>query len=204
MGSSAHVVVILLAAGASSRMGRSKLTLPLGETTLLRLALRRAAAVSDQAPIVVTGHDDALIREHLAEEESSPRLVHNPSWQSGMGGSIVTGIAAANHASTSTAYLIMLTDQPDADERLLRELLDAHATHPKDIVAVAYPEGPGVPACFPAGYREQLLNQDGTGGARTLLRSGRYPVRTITPPAPLADVDTPEDYQRLAGRTLRP
>ena len=197
-----HVSVIVLAAGSSSRMGRSKLTLPFRETTLLRLAVSRAAAVGGAPPVVVTGHDDELIRAHLAGVEAVPRLVHNPDWKRGMGGSIATGVEATD--SAVGPYLITLADQLGADEQLLQQLLTAHANFPNDIIAVAYPEGPGAPALFPAVYREQLLNQDSQGGARKLLRSGRYPVRTISPPAPLEDVDTPEDYQRLTGRILRP
>ena len=204
MPASTRVAAIVLAAGASSRMGRSKLTLPYRGTTLLRLAVDRAVAVSDLLPIVVTGYDDLLIREHLVEYTNTAQLVHNPDWKAGMGGSIAMGVTAATADPTPMVYLITLADQPGADEALLWQLLNKHAEHPGDLIAVAYPEGPGVPACFPATYRDELVNQDGQGGARKLLRSGRYPVRTVAPPAPLADVDTPEDYHRLTGRILRP
>ncbi|WP_133273348.1 nucleotidyltransferase family protein [Hymenobacter radiodurans] len=90
------VALILLAAGASTRMGQAKQLLYFQGQTLLRRAAETAVATGCQPLVLVTG---ALHKELVAEIDDLPFLVtHNPDWAVGMGSSIRTGLAALEKA----------------------------------------------------------------------------------------------------------
>lgn len=196
------IVPVVLAAGASRRMGAPKLLLPFGGSSLLRRAV--AAARSVGPTVVVSGAYPELTAAHLAElppGDHGYRIVHNPGWDHGMAGSLRTGIAAARTAGAA-GYLVLLADQPAVDARYLQPYLTAFAADPDRTVATAYPRRAGVPALFPAHRTEELLRQSGPWGARRLLNAPAAAPFLVQPPTVLEDVDTPQAYARLSGHRL--
>lgn len=194
-----RLTTVVLAAGASRRMGSPKLFLPLHGSTLLRLAVAAALGVSPRTGVVVvSGAYDRAIRDHLTGLVSPTRLtiVHNPDWDEGIASSLAVGIRAAR-AFSPTHYLITLADQPTMGAESLGALVRASLHHPDRIVATHYPERKGVPAVFPAAFTEELLNPTGKFGARRLIALEGERVRVVTFEQPPRDVDTPEDYERL-------
>ena len=195
----AGVALVLLAAGASTRMGQPKQLLPYRGRTLLRHAAE-TAVVAGCAPIVlVTG---ALHDELLAEIVGLPILaVHNPDWETGMASSIRAGLAAVA-AAAPRAVLIMLTDQPLVTPELLRQLIvQQHATQ-APIVAAAYGETLGVPAIFDKSLLPELLKLQGAQGAGRLIARLGAAVGQVAFPAGLLDVDTPAQYTALLQGSL--
>src|SRR5260370_7384248 len=79
---SRRVAGVLLAAGASSRMGTNKLFLELGGVTLLRRAARTALSAGLDPLLVVLGHESDRARAELEGVASTPVL--NPDYASGM------------------------------------------------------------------------------------------------------------------------
>lgn len=156
--------LLLLAAGASSRMGTPKQLLPYHGRTLLRHAAETAAATGCAPLILVTGAEHEAL---LPEVAGLPfQAVHNPRWAAGMGTSIRVGLAAVEAAGTARGALIMLADQPLVTVAFLQQLIVAHrqATHP--IVAAGYPDGmAGVPAVFAAEVFPALRTLAGSAGA---------------------------------------
>ena len=196
---SGAVALLLLAAGASTRMGRPKQLLPYRGRTLLRHAAE-TAVVAGCAPIVlVTG---ALHDELLAEIVGLPILaVHNPDWETGMASSIRAGLAAVA-AAAPRAVLVMLTDQPLVTPELLRQLIvQQHATQ-APIVAAAYGETLGVPAIFDKSLLPELLKLQGAQGAGRLIARLGAAVGQVAFPAGLLDVDTPAQYAALLQGSL--
>lgn len=190
------LVTIVLAAGASRRMGTSKLFLPLFGSTLLRLAVTAALDRSREGKvIVVTGAYNQEIRKHLMGDDRIV-FVHNPDWASGMASSLLTGVRAAA-ALTPTHYFITLADQPTMGAENLSLLTEESRLYPDQIIATHYPERKGVPAIFPARFSSKLAGQEGSFGARKLIKLEGDQVRTITFKRPPVDVDTPEDYEAL-------
>lgn len=191
---SGPVALLLLAAGASTRMGQPKQLLPYHGRTLLRHAAETAVA-SGCAPIVlVTG---ALHEELVAEVAGLPILaVRNESWESGMASSIQTGLAAVA-AAQPCAVLIMLTDQPLVTPELLRQLVARQQQTQASIVAAAYGDTLGVPAVFARAMLPELLRLRGQQGAVRLIAGMRKAVERVAFPAGLLDVDTPEQYAAL-------
>ena len=186
------VALLLLAAGASTRMGQPKQLLPYHGRTLLRHAAETAVATGCAPIVLVTG---ALHDELLGEVNDLPvQTVHNPEWQSGMASSIRTGLMAVAGAS---AVLIMLTDQPMVTPELLRQLLARQQQTQAPIVAAAYGDTLGVPAVFDKTMIPQLLQLQGQQGANRLISSLGSAVGRVPFPAGLLDVDTPEEYAAL-------
>jgi molybdenum cofactor cytidylyltransferase len=186
--------LLLLAAGASTRMGRPKQLLPYRGRTLLRHAAETAVA-SGCAPIVlVTG---ALNEALAAEVADLPiQAVHNPNWETGMASSIRAGLLAAQGAKPS-AVLIMLSDQPLLTPELLQQLMQRHQQSGAPVVAAAYGDALGVPAVFAEILFPELLQLQGQAGAGRLIASYGAAAERVPFPGGLVDVDTPTQYAAL-------
>ena len=198
-GPSGAVVLLLLAAGASTRMGRPKQLLPYHGRTLLRHAAETAVAAGCAPIVLVTG---ALHDELLAEIVGLPILAErNPDWETGMASSIRAGLAAVA-AAAPRAVLVMLTDQPLVTPELLRQLIVQHQATQAPLVAAAYGETLGVPAIFDKSLLPELLKLQGAQGAGRLIARLGAAVGQVAFPAGLLDVDTPAQYTALLQGSL--
>lgn len=184
---------IVLAAGLARRMGRQKLLLPLQGKPVVRWAVERITPhVGDV--VVVTGQDDAAIREALAG--LAVRFAVNPSPQSGQGSSIAVGVAALK--PWTRAVLIALGDQPRVPDAVVPTLLAALERAGKAVVAPVYRGTQGTPVLFAAEVFAELRALTGDAGARAVVnarpeRVERVSLDVAMPP----DVDTPEDFAKL-------
>ncbi|MDO7853969.1 nucleotidyltransferase family protein [Hymenobacter sp. CA1UV-4] len=191
---SASTALLLLAAGASTRMGQPKQLLPYRGRTLLRHAAETAVA-SGCAPIVlVTG---ALNEALTSEVTGLPiQTIHNPDWETGMASSIRAGLLAVQ-AAQPRAVLVMLSDQPHVTPELLQQLIQRQQQTQAPIVAAAYGDTLGVPAVFAETVFPELLMLQGQAGAGRLIAGYCAAVERVDFPAGLLDVDTPEQYAAL-------
>lgn len=197
---SGPVALLLLAAGASTRMGLPKQLLPYHGRTLLRHAAETAVATGCAPLVLVTG---ALHAALVAEVADLPfHIAHNAEWQTGMASSIRTGLAAVA-AARPTACLIMLADQPLVTSALLRQLVVQQRQTQAPIVAAAYGETLGVPAVFDYTLLPALHQLQGAQGAHRLIVGLGPAVGQVPFPAGLLDVDTPAQYAALL-RTQHP
>ena len=157
----ATIPAIILAAGASRRLGRPKqLVLHQGET-LLR---RAVAAASACAPVVVvTGCGSEAMAAELAG--LGVEVVFNPRWEEGMASSIRAGVKALPPGVPGALFLVC--DQPAVDAALVAKLLAAWKGEP---VACAYGGVRGIPAILPARVFPGLLALEGDRGARGFLQ----------------------------------
>ncbi len=188
------VALLLLAAGASTRMGRPKQLLPYHGRTLLRHAAETAAATGCAPLVLVTG---ALHETLAAEVAGLPfQVVHNPNWETGMASSIRAGLAAVA-GGPPPAVLIMLSDQPLVTPELLLQLIAQQQRTQAPVVAADYGDVVGVPAVFAAAMWPQLRQLRGAQGAGRLIASLGAAVGRVPFPAGLLDVDTPAQYAAL-------
>jgi molybdenum cofactor cytidylyltransferase len=181
-----RVAGVILAAGASRRLGMPKQLAVVGGERLLERAVRTAREAGCDPVVVVLGAG----AERIAAEcrLGVVRVVQNPAWAEGMGSSLRLGVASLGEACD--AVVVMTCDQPAVTAEHLRKLIERCAEKP---VASAYAERQGVPACFPAGSFDALLCQTGDLGARELLRDAD------SVPLELGelDVDTVEMLERV-------
>ena len=182
--------ILILAAGASSRMGVDKLLLPLRGRPLLRHVAD--VALSCGLPVTVVLPAPPGPRAAVLERLCLMQVTGG----AGMGDSLSAGVGALPE---DHAVLVMLADMPDIGPADLMLLTAAHRDDPQAILRASNATGdPGHPVLFPADLRPALLSLRGDTGARAVIAA--HPERLRPVPLPgnraLCDWDTPEDRAR--------
>ena len=190
--------IILLAAGASTRLGRPKQLVLWNGEPLLRHSATVALSARLGPVIVVLGAVERECRESLAG--LSLEIVVNTAWAEGMGGSIAAGmIAVQNSVTPLQSVIIMLCDQPYVSSATLRSLCDEQRRTESAVVASRYCQHDGklgVPALFTSQRFAALARLRGALGGKQLIASESSPAFIDCPEA-VADIDTPRIYQQL-------
>ncbi|HTQ29859.1 MAG TPA: nucleotidyltransferase family protein [Opitutaceae bacterium] len=187
---------VLLAAGASTRMGRPKQLLPAGGRPLVAHAAEAVLASPAWPVVVVLGAQAEKIRPALVR---LPVLIaENPEWAEGLGSSIRAGMAALkNFWRTLDAVLVALADQPALSAEAVARLVAAHHATGRSLVAARYAGRLGAPALFVREHFPALQQLRGDQGARALLDADPDRVAAVDLPEFAFDVDTPADYEKL-------
>ena len=195
MAASKDIGILILAAGASSRMGEPKQLLPWEDTTLLGNAIQTAEACGTNNVTVVIGANAANIQKQLVQ--CTIQIVVNTEWQTGLGSSIACGTKFIMQSKPDTeAIVVMLADQPLIDTAYLNIMLAAYGKNGQG-VATAYNKKAGVPALFPKSYFEKLLTLDDDYGAKTIINSPKENFLVLEPGLRTRDIDTKSDYEDL-------
>jgi molybdenum cofactor cytidylyltransferase len=188
------VTAVVLAAGASTRMGRHKLLLPLAGEPLVRRTVRQVSGAGFDEVLVVVGYEHEPVLAALAGLPVRP--VVNADYATGMGSSFRAAVEAM---PDSAAAMFALADQPLIGADDYRRLLDAYRGGTKGIVSVRYGEVMAPPHLFDRRYFGELAAL--VHGARPVLQR-HLDDTTILQFSPdlLLDVDTPEDYERAKAQ----
>ncbi len=192
--------IVILAAGASTRMGQPKQQLKLGNRTLLQMSIDAAVNSEAEAVVIVLGAKAAEIEMQITASEQVT-VCKNDDWPSGMASSIRSGLLELLdiHPDIGNA-LFMLCDQPFTETALLNRLIEKQQEKKAGIVACTYQETTGAPVLFNRSYFNELLTLTGQEGAKKLLTEFSEEVVTVPFDKGGVDIDTPEDYQRLLER----
>jgi molybdenum cofactor cytidylyltransferase len=184
---------IILAAGASTRMGSPKQLLELDGAPLLFRAVEAALAADAWPVVVVLGAHADRIRPALAKV---PVLIaENAAWAEGMASSVRAGIATLRQFSRALdAALVALCDQPAFSADIIRQLVAAQCRSGRSIVAAHYSGRHAAPALFLREHFSALAELTGEEGARALLNAQPERIASVDLPALALDLDTPEDY----------
>jgi molybdenum cofactor cytidylyltransferase len=184
---------IILAAGASSRMGQSKpLLVWRGQSFIAHAA--RAALEAELAPVIaVVGAQADAVRAALAG--ALVEVVHNPDWAEGQSTSVRAGLQAL--PPDTAAAIFLLADQPQISRELLRALVEHYLQTRPPIVAPMIDGRRGNPVLFDRVTFPDLMSLQGDAGGRQVF--ARYPAAYVPwlDASLLLDVDTREDYARL-------
>lgn len=185
--------VVILAAGASSRMGTPKQLLELDGKTLLTRTIEAALASNAWPVVVVLGANAEKIRATISR---LPVLVaENPAWSEGMAASIRTGVTTLQQFSRSLdAGIFALCDQPAFSTGTITRLVEEQLATGRGIVASHYSGRNGAPALFVRQHFPALAALTGEEGARAMLNGDPSQVAVVDLPALATDLDTPEDY----------
>ena len=188
----ARIGAVVLAAGASSRLGQPKQVLMHRGETLIRRAV--AAASSCDPVVVVAGRDHLLVAGELAEFDT--HVLHHPEWERGVGSSIRTGVEhAISLAPDLDALIILVCDQPYVTETLVASLVGAYSRGTHSMVASSYAETFGVPALFSRALFPKLLCVEDGKGARRLFTQSPEDVALVGFPEGAIDIDTIADVR---------
>lgn len=189
------VSAVLLAAGASIRMGVPKLLLPLGDEPIVRRTARAICDSGYDEVVVVSGSEQPGIRAAL--EGLPVRHVQNPDFAAGMGSSFRVGVAALGPANE--AAMFALADQPFVTAAEYRAILDTWRLQRPPIVSSRFGEVTAPPHLFVRTLYPELSVLE--HGARPVLQRHAAAMVVLHFPADrLFDIDTPEDYERAAAR----
>lgn len=185
--------VIILAAGASSRMGQTKQLLRIGEESLLQRTVRVALRSLFQPIVVVLGANREKIEPELSQFSVS--FVLNPNWSSGMGSSIKTGLdCLLLQAPELEAVIVLVADQPLLHSGVLLDLQALRQVQQVPLAVSRYANTLGVPALFTRELFPELQRLDGASGAKSLIQQYQNQAAILDFPEGALDLDTPEDW----------
>jgi molybdenum cofactor cytidylyltransferase len=191
------VYAIILAAGASTRLGSPKQLLEWRNQSLLAHTLQNVHALLGKQVYVVLGAHAADIQAAVNLDKQT--TVINANWEEGIASSIRAGVNAL--PVSASAVLIMLCDQPLINTLHLQQLLKGWQNATDKIVASQYPQSVGAPAIFPAQYFAQLLTLTGDKGAKLLFKKFETSLLKIPILEAEFDIDSMEDFDRLLRQT---
>jgi CTP:molybdopterin cytidylyltransferase MocA len=188
-----NIVTIVLAAGASRRLGRPKQLLPVRGLPLVRTIVAEARASACDRVAVVVGAAAGLIAPVL--DDLDVTILWNGGWREGVASSIRAGVRWAA-AIDADAAILCPCDQPRLDRAQLDRLIAASEGGAR-AVASRYQHHPGVPALYPRAIFPALLALRGDHGTRAVLT----PEIELEWPDGAIRIDTPADLELVTGRT---
>lgn len=189
------VGLILLAAGASRRLGAPKQLLSYQGESLLRRAAHTALASVCRPVVAVLGAHRESVRSEIADLPLE--IIVNEEWSSGMGASIRVGLQ--HLAATVDAVVIMLCDQPLVGAALIDRLAAVYRAGNAPLIASKYNATHGVPALFDRRLYPALLALEGAQGAKKVILAHSGQRAEVYAPEAAHDVDTLADYQGLCA-----
>ena len=186
----------MLAAGASSRMGKPKQLLPYNGKNLLQHAVQEAANSNAAPVIVVLGANAGMLAKVI--DEKNVCVIENMEWEEGMASSVRWGLNTLLKVEPEIdAVIFMVCDQPYISSSLLNDLIATQLKTGKLIVTSSYGASIGPPALFHKHIFPELLQLKGDIGARKIIQQNSHKVAAVFFPKGNVDIDTKEDYEAL-------
>jgi molybdenum cofactor cytidylyltransferase len=186
---------VILAAGQARRMGRNKMLLPYGTSTVLETIVTEVAACSAVSEVVVvTGHEPDRITALLAPYPV--RCVFNPAYaRAEMLVSLQAGLR--DLSSDVQAALVVPGDHPRLRRDIIQQVIDAYQAGM--LVIPSYQMKRGHPILIDRLWRDELLALPETATLREFIRAHEDHIRyvAVETDSVLQDMDTPEEYDDL-------
>lgn len=197
-----EVGLIVLAAGASKRMGQPKALLSWDTKNLITHQLETALSLGLPVGVVLGAHAPA-IKKTIAHLPITSYF--NPSWQDGMGASLAYATKSMLKTyPTLKGLLVLAVDQPLVNRVHLEKLLHLFEPHQKQIIVSKSEAGwQGIPVLFDAFYFDALQQLSGDNGAKSITKHYKDQVVVVPAKGLLIDMDTPESYAALQQKINR-
>lgn len=190
------IVGVIVAAGESTRMGRPKQLLTIGDRPLLQWVVDAAEASALDQVVVVTGHAADQVRSTIKLKRAI--WAHNRAPERGTMSSLRAGLAAVEDAE---AVVKLVCDQPEVTSETIDRLVGSWDPQSHRASLVAYEDGDGHPMLFAGSALASVIDEDGDRLLWDLVE--RFPDEVgrlaLTAPRPI-DINTPDDLQLAAAR----
>ena len=186
------VFAVVLAAGQSSRFGKTKQLEKYQGIPLVTRSVRLGEAVCGSSTVLVAGNDWQRVTDICAPLAGF--FVVNPGFADGLASSIECGIRSV--AEVADAVMLLLADQPLITSAHLQMLLDTWQSSRESIVASAYAGTTGPPVIFPRRDFADLIRLSGDRGARSMIDANRERVKVIVFEPAALDIDRQSDLKR--------
>ncbi len=192
---------IVLAAGASTRMGRAKAALPLGTTgeTVVSRVVKTLLEGGVPSVVVVAGAHIDAVHAAMPRHETRARVIEHLGWQQGQLSSLLAGLAAIDTPLLEGA-LVTLVDVPLVKSSTVAAVIEAWRRTRAPIVRPVTGERHGHPVIFDRLIFEDLRKADPAIGAKAVFSAykDRIVYVEVQDPGAFEDIDTPEEYKKLA------
>lgn len=189
------IAAIILAAGQSKRMGQPKMLLPWGKTTVIEQVVGTFLQAGPEPIVVVTGGTREKVEQAI--HNYPVRIAQNSEYATGeMLSSLQCGLRAL--PESVQAVLIGLGDQPQIQQEHVRLLCRKYQTSRSKLIVPSFRLRRGHPWLVERSYWEEILALTPPLSPRDFLNrhAGEIDYLTIDTDGVLADLDTPEDYER--------
>ena len=194
------ISAIILAAGASSRMGQAKAAMPFGQTgeTVLSRVVSTLLSGGVPAVVVVAGAHIDAVRHAMPRNEHRVRVIEHSSWQQGQLSSLLAGLQAID-APLLEAVMVTPVDVPLVTPATVAAVIGAWRRTRAPIVRPAAGERHGHPVIFDRSVFSDLRSADPNIGAKAVFATYRDRIVNVEvkDSGAFEDIDTPEDYERL-------
>lgn len=196
-----QVAGLVLAAGASARMGEDKALLRWDGATFLERVISslRTAGASPIRIVLGANHDEITARLDLAADE----ITHNPDWERGMLSSIQAGLASLpDNGNDIAGALVWPVDHPCVSSRLVREMIAGFVGVSPPIVLPVHQGRRGHPVLFAARLFPALMTAPVDEGARHVVRANADAILAIETDEDgvLVNLNDRESYQQILSR----
>jgi len=184
---------IILAAGEGKRMGKLKLTLPLGNKKLIEWVLQAAKLTPlDKYFLVVRPEDKDIIKIGKAW---GAEIVLNPDFRKGMSTSIKKALLKIN-TQEAEGFFLILGDQPLITSKIINKLIKSFSPGKEEIVVPYFKDKRGNPVLFDIYWKDELMAVTGDVGGRVLIKAHPEKVKrvNISDETILFDIDQEKDY----------
>ena len=193
---SSTIGLMILAAGASTRMGTPKQLLAYRGCSFIRNMAEVAIASVCQHIAVVLGANAEQIKPEISQ--LPVHIVENQQWADGMSSSIWVGLEALLAVNQDLeAVAIALCDQPFVSSQTLDRIVEAYRFTGNPIIASEYAGTLGVPVLFSRSLFSELMALKSNEGAKKLIKKHIHEVFSVPFPEGSIDIDTPNDYEQL-------
>ena len=189
------IVAIILAGGQSKRMGQPKMLLPWGKLTVLEHVITTFINAGLQDILVVTGGAREQVEQAL--EGYPVQKTHNEDHAAGeMLSSLQKGLKEI--PNQAQAALIGLGDQPQVQEETVRLICETFQESKSSLIVPSFQMRRGHPWLVARPLWGEVLTLEPPATPRDFLNrhAGDIHYVDVETPSVLADLDTPEDYQR--------
>lgn len=190
---------VILAAGGSRRLGRTKQLEPWGDSNLLGHVVSRTLEFPVDEVWVVLGHDMESILE--TTDLGDAYVIENPEWEEGIASSLRVALDALTRLSRCDQALVVIGDQPDIPVETVQELLSSHARERRPVTLPKYRYNWGNPVVVDRSLWARVMSLEGDEGAKRLWQAHPEWVNEVwfsdTGPK---DVDTEADVAELKPR----
>lgn len=193
------IAALILAAGGSRRLGRSKQLEPWGSTTLLGHVIDLVETFPVDETWVVVGADlDRVVNEIGARQVG---IIQNPDWESGLASSLRVGLDALTQLSKADGALVFLGDQPAVRADVVTALIEKHRRSSAMAIVPKYRYTRGNPVLIDRALWPRLMSLEGDEGAQRLLQAHSEWVEEVWfDSLPPRDIDTQADVEELRPR----
>jgi len=195
-----RIGAVVLAAGLSTRMGKPKMIMPWGKSTIIETVVTTLTKTEVFPIIVITGGAHQEIERSV--KHLPVQTVFNPLYYNGE--MLVSLQLGLKHLPLDVAaILIVLGDQPAMDDRIVREIIASYRETTAEIIVPSYQMRRGHPWLVDRSMWNQILSLTPPQTLRDFNNNNRDRIRylVVDTPSILQDLDTPEDYETQRPNT---